>query len=52
MQRPLMQEWTYTSEVLQLMPPPDIGKSPDPTTPTASDPVVQKHSDCDPDLAL
>lgn len=47
-----LQEWTYTSEVLHLLPPPDISKESAPEAPRASDPVGQKHSDSDPDLAL
>ena len=44
------QEWAYTSEVLQLTPPPGIdGQAPQQSP--ATDPIGQKHSDSDPDLA-
>ncbi|WP_457967085.1 malate dehydrogenase (quinone) [Pseudomonas sp. R4-84] len=46
------EEWKYTSDVLQLTPPPDIRGNSEPKAPTNSDPVGQKHSDSDPDLAL
>jgi malate dehydrogenase (quinone) len=46
------EEWKYTSDVLQLAPPPDIRGNSEPNAPTNSDPVGQKHSDSDPDLAL
>jgi malate dehydrogenase (quinone) len=46
------QEWKYTSDVLQLAPPPDIRGNAAPDAPTDSDPVGQKHSDSDPDIAL
>jgi len=46
------QEWKYTSDVLQLAPPPDIRGNAASNAPTDSDPVGQKNSDSDPDLAL
>ena len=47
----VMQEWTYTSQVLQLNPPPSIDKTVDPGQPKNIDPIEQKHDDADPDLA-
>jgi malate dehydrogenase (quinone) len=44
--------WKYTSDVLKLAPPPDIRGNAESNAPTNSDPVGQKHSDSDPDLAL
>lgn len=44
--------WKYTSGVLKLAPPPDIRANAESKAPTNSDPVGQKHSDSDPDLAL
>ncbi|MBC3362266.1 malate dehydrogenase (quinone) [Pseudomonas sp. SWRI154] len=46
------EEWKYTSELLQLAPPPDIRGNAESNAPTNSDPVGQKHSDSDPDIAL
>ncbi|MBC3375868.1 malate dehydrogenase (quinone) [Pseudomonas sp. SWRI92] len=46
------EEWKYTSELLQLAPPPDIRGNAEANAPTNSDPVGQKHSDSDPDIAL
>ena len=45
----VMEEWTYTSRVLQLTPPPSIADSPAAVKP-ATDPVGQKNSATDPDL--
>ena len=47
----VMEEWTYTSQVLQLNPPPSIDKSVEPGQPKNIDPIDQKHDDTDPDLA-
>lgn len=44
------QEWAYTSEVLQLTPPPGIDTQAPQQSPV-TDPIGQKHSDSDPDLA-
>ncbi|WP_434580953.1 malate dehydrogenase (quinone) [Pseudomonas sp. Z5-35] len=46
------EEWKYTSELLQLAPPPDIRGNAESNAPTNSDPVGQKNSDSDPDIAL
>nr|WP_314872477.1 malate dehydrogenase (quinone) [uncultured Pseudomonas sp.] len=44
------EEWAYTSEVLQLTPPPAIDKRQDPANPDDIDPVSQDHQTTDPDL--
>ena len=44
------QEWAYTSEILQLAPPPQIDKQRHPDQPKDIDPLGQKHGDSDPDL--
>lgn len=46
----LMEEWRYTSQVLQLTPPPDIGNEKPAPTPPGVDPIERKNSDTDPDL--
>lgn len=46
----VMQEWRYTSEVLQLTPPPAIDPAQPVNPPTHIDAVQQKHLDSDPDL--
>jgi len=46
----VQQEWAYTSEILQLAPPPGIDTQAPQQSP-ATDPIGQKHSDSDPDLA-
>jgi malate dehydrogenase (quinone) len=46
----VQQEWAYTSEVLQLAPPPGIDTQAPQQSP-ATDPIGQKHNDSDPDLA-
>ena len=45
----VMEEWTYTSRVLELNPPPSIEDHPAEVKP-ATDPVGQKNSNADPDL--
>ena len=47
----VMEEWTYTSQILQLNPPPGIDKTVEPGQPKNIDPIEQKHDDADPDLA-
>ena len=47
----VMQEWTYTSQILQLTPPPGIDKTVEPGQPKNIDPIEPKHDDADPDLA-
>ncbi|HKS11544.1 MAG TPA: malate:quinone oxidoreductase, partial [Pseudomonas sp.] len=47
----VMEEWTYTSQILQLTPPPGIDKEVEPGQPKNIDPIKQKHGDTDPDLA-
>ena len=47
----VMEEWTYTSQILQLNPPPSIDKTVEPGQPKNIDPIEQKHDDADPDLA-
>ncbi|QYX53647.1 malate dehydrogenase (quinone) [Pseudomonas sp. S07E 245] len=44
------EEWAYTSEILQLTPPPAIDKRQDPANPDDIDPVSQDHQTTDPDL--
>ena len=44
------EEWAYTSEILQLTPPPVIDKRQDPANPDDIDPVSQDHQTTDPDL--
>ena len=46
----VQQEWAYTSEILQLAPPPGTDTQAPQQSP-ATDPIGQKHSDSDPDLA-
>jgi malate dehydrogenase (quinone) len=45
----VMEEWTYTSNILQLAPPPDISDHPATVKPDI-DPIKQDKSDVDPDL--
>ncbi|MDF2490162.1 MAG: malate:quinone oxidoreductase [Pseudomonas sp.] len=47
----VMEEWAYTSQILQLTPPPGIDKTVEPGQPKNIDPIEQKHGDADPDLA-
>jgi malate dehydrogenase (quinone) len=47
----VMEEWAYTSQILQLTPPPGIDKTVEPGQPKNIDPIEQKHDDADPDLA-
>ena len=47
----VMEEWAYTSQILQLTPPPSIDKTVEPGQPKNIDPIEQKHDDADPDLA-
>jgi len=46
----VMEEWRYTSEVLQLTPPPGIDQAQPSNPPTHIDAVQQPHLDSDPDL--
>ena len=46
----VMEEWRYTSEVLQLTPPPGIDQAPAQNPPGNIDAVQQKNLDSDPDL--
>ncbi|KPY82791.1 putative malate:quinone oxidoreductase, partial [Pseudomonas syringae pv. spinaceae] len=46
----VVEEWRYTSELLQLTPPPDIDRQPGANPPI--DPIKQPHVDTDPDLQL
>lgn len=46
----VMEEWRYTSEVLQLTPPPGIDQAQPSNPPPHIDAVQQPHLDSDPDL--
>ena len=46
----VLQEWAYTSEVLQLTPPPGVDTQAPQATP-ATDPMGQEHVDTDAELA-